>query len=120
MTLLRHEVDYWARMINVHKPTTACFERACVVHNPSDHHMRPWPLQAMHAVAQGFQVRVCVHSYAHPDPDSLAYFESVGRLPAFYKHHPHACDGCCAPPPSLTHRPKRHHHLRAKQPVRIP
>ena len=63
----------------------------CVLHRPSEHHMRDWPLILR---ASTLLERMCPHGIGHPDPDSIAYFEwrdpesSMGI---------HGCDGCCAP-----------------------
>jgi hypothetical protein len=75
---------------NVH-PATACEGRHCVLHNPSDHHMREWPTlfrADLHAME-----RTCSHGFGHPDPDDLAWHRSQGRK----GREAHACDGCCQP-----------------------
>ncbi len=59
----------------------------CVIHSPSEHHMREWPsvwAQSFNAV-----LRVCPHEHYHPDPDDLQ--ARTGQLQ-------HTCDGCCLPP----------------------
>jgi hypothetical protein len=72
---------------NVHHPIK-CHERSCVLHNPSEHHMRRWPLlyRQDHLVQ-----RVCPHHLGHPDPDSLAFRELIAKEAAA----DHGCDGCC-------------------------
>jgi hypothetical protein len=66
-----------------------CKGNYCVVHNPSDHHMRDWPLH-WRDDRKIFE-RICPHGIGHPDPDDMAYKKSIG--------HPdegiHGCDGCC-------------------------
>ena len=66
-----------------------CVGRACVIHNPSDHHMRDWPM-----VWRGdkqMMERTCTHGIGHPDPDDLAYRTSIGDTYA----EVHGCCGCC-------------------------
>lgn len=76
----------WDAMENVH-PREQCDGQPCVIHNPTDHHMRSWPAQWRHGKAM--VERTCEHGVGHPDPDQ--------------KHAPnvtgiHGCDGCCVPP----------------------
>lgn len=72
-------------------PREACIGRHCVLHNPSDHHMRSWPIQMR---GTGLMERFCEHGIGHPDPDSVAYFTEELGLDGFGVH---GCDGCCAP-----------------------
>lgn len=72
---------------NVH-PAQRCAGLPCVVHNPSNHHMRDWPLNWRADVA--LMERICEHGIGHPDPDDLAYRISVGLATV------HGCDLCCA------------------------
>ena len=65
--------------------------KACVVHRPSDHFMREWPLVCR---TSRLLERVCAHGVGHPDPDSLAYF--LWRDPETELGF-HGCDGCCTP-----------------------
>lgn len=74
---------------NVHR-AAACYGRACVMHNPSDHHMRGWDLNWRDD--RGLMERICPHDIGHPDPDDLAYRRSVG---APWWLDVHGCDGCC-------------------------
>ncbi len=71
-----------AVLSNVHLPEK-CAGSACVVHNPSNHHMRDWPLNWRDD--RGMMERICPHGVGHPDPDSQ---RSDGV---------HGCcnDGCC-------------------------
>jgi hypothetical protein len=67
---------------NVHA-ASVCEGEHCVIHNPSDHHMRSWPL-IWRGDRKMFE-RVCEHGIGHPDPDHP--FDKT-----------HGCDGCCFPP----------------------
>lgn len=62
---------------------------ACVIHNASDHHMNRWPRNVR---SSALVERLCSHAVGHPDPDSVAFFESVGKD----GFDIHGCDGCCA------------------------
>lgn len=68
-------------------PIRLCSGRVCVIHNPSDHHMRLWPV----LVDDPFVMvrRVCEHGVVHPDPDEAA---RPGVTAATLVH---VCDGCC-------------------------
>lgn len=77
-------------LVNVHAPAL-CAGRACVIHAPSDHHMRTWPLHWRGD--RGFMERLCPHGTGHPDPDDAAYHRSVGREVGV-----HGCDRCCRKP----------------------
>ena len=59
-----------------------CLDRHCVIHNPSEHHMRDWPLHWCND--RGIFERICPHGFGHPDPDQRLRVPSV-----------HDCDGCC-------------------------
>lgn len=104
-------------------PESVCAGREipCVVHSPSDHHMRNWPLN-WRSDTQVME-RTCPHGSGHPDPDHMAYVLSLtpehdciedfleyylpkGRyswdypqLKCPYPHLEwqgiHGCDGCC-------------------------
>jgi hypothetical protein len=63
-----------------------------VVHNPSDHHLRDWP---MHLRETTLVERMCQHGVGHPDPDSAAYMDRLyGHRAGTWSTH--GCDGCCA------------------------
>lgn len=73
---------------SVHKDLD-CMGVNCVIHRPSNHHMRSWP-----AVWRGelrIIERTCPHGVGHPDPDG--------------PKHSHGCDlneegrSCCEPEP---------------------
>lgn len=72
-------------------PPTQCAGRACIVHNPSDHHMREWDIN--YRGDKGISERTCPHGIGHTDPDDVAWLESTDR--AYLTIH--GCDGCCAP-----------------------
>lgn len=57
-----------------------CAGQSCSIHNPSDHHMRNWPLHWRDD--RGICERTCPHGIGHPDPDGIG--DGV-----------HGCDGCC-------------------------
>jgi hypothetical protein len=76
---------------NVH-PERACSGWACVIHNPSRHHMASWPLNWRDA--RGIMERICPHGVGHPDPDDAAFHVRSGRDSA----EVHSCDGCCQTP----------------------
>ena len=73
----------------VHDPAS-CAGRGCSVHHPSDHPMAPWP--GVWRNGKGIFERVCPHGVGHPDPDDLAYMESIGNEAVGV----HGCDGCCS------------------------
>lgn len=76
-------------LVNVH-PATKCVGRSCVIHNPTDHHMRSWAL--WWRGDQGIFERLCPdHGVGHPDPDQFDYWrESNQEWQAV-----HGCCGCC-------------------------
>lgn len=76
---------------NVH-PESQCAPRPCVLHRPSDHHMRSWP--TLFRGDLGLMERTCPHGIGHPDPDDIAYHKGEGRDWVSV----HSCDGCCRRP----------------------
>lgn len=83
---------------NVHSKDF-CVGIHCVIHNPSNHHMRNWPL---HWRADGSKFeRECVHGVCHPDPDDVTAKILITGDDGWGVH------GCCSPhccvPPSETH-----------------
>lgn len=68
-----------------------CTGRTCIIHNPSDHHMRDWKVIFKHIPAGLHMERLCPHGVGHPDPDSVSYFTSIGEDHVSV----HGCDGCC-------------------------
>lgn len=78
-------------LVNVHAPSK-CAGEACVMHNPSDHHMRDWPTNWRGD--RGLMERLCPHGIGHPDPDALAFQVRIGND----WQGVHGCDGCCRAP----------------------
>lgn len=77
---------------NVH-PEERCKDRPCVIHNPTDHHMRDWRLHWRDD--RGIFERLCPnHGTGHPDPDQFDYWKSVGEE----WQGIHGCCGCCREP----------------------
>lgn len=77
----------------------------CMLHNPSLHHMRDWPM-GLDPTKYFFGYRVCPHDYDHPDPDSFSYFvrtagDKYGDM-LVREILEHECDGCCTPPGFLS------------------
>lgn len=66
-----------------------CMGRACVIHDPSPHHMRDLPLHWRNDRA--IFERICDHGVGHPDPDQYTYWEESGQT----WQGVHGCDGCC-------------------------
>lgn len=77
-------------LTNIHDPAQ-CVGEACVIHNPSDHHMKDWPLHWR--ADRRLMERTCEHGQGHPDPDDLAYHVRNGND----WQGNHGCDGCCHP-----------------------
>lgn len=69
---------------------SVCAPHPCVIHNPSDHHMRDWPT-VFRMDRYALVERICPHGVGHPDIDSLDYFVSAGMS----WQAVHACCGCC-------------------------
>lgn len=83
-------------LTNVHEADD-CRLPNCPIHNPSDHHMREWPLHwrgdGPFDMTRIFE-RICPHGVGHPDPDSVRYaLEFMEDTTAGV----HGCDGCCRP-----------------------
>ena len=84
------EVAFWLKFGNtIHKPDDCATDPVCVVHNPTDHHMRDWRLNWRGD--RGIVERICPHGIGHPDPDQFEYWRSLGRE----YEAVHGCDGCC-------------------------
>lgn len=73
------------RLVNVH---TTC-DGPCVIHRPSEHHLRAWPLHWRGD--RGIFERICEHGIGHPDPDQFAYWRRTGQ----HSQDVHGCCGCC-------------------------
>jgi hypothetical protein len=82
-----------------------CSGRPCPIHNPSDHHMRDWPLEHIgkRLGQQGSRTlllseRLCGHGVGHPDPDSLTYVISHSTTPpSWWRDHVCCPYRCCDP-----------------------
>jgi hypothetical protein len=61
----------------------------CVIHNPSKHSMRDWPLILR---SSGLLERQCPHGVGHPDPDSAAYMDWRDKTNAWSWHGCHLND----------------------------
>ncbi len=94
-------VAHWPKDLaledGTHSPDK-CKGHHCPFHNPSNHHMVDWPvtlrldnLVTIRLDNFALVERVCPHGVGHPDPDSLAWLESVGAE----GFGVHGCDGCC-------------------------
>lgn len=71
----------------------SCSGDHCVIHRPSNHHMRSWV--AYWRADIGTVERICPHGLGHPDPDSASHLR---RLRGVGVHSGvHGCDGCCRP-----------------------
>lgn len=64
--------------------------RPCVIHRPSRHLMRSWPVRLGSST---LVERQCEHNYWHPDPDAALHFQEIGQLGVLV----HNCDLCCVP-----------------------
>jgi hypothetical protein len=76
-----------------------CVLKYCVIHNPSDHHMKEWDINIRLDRYGALAERLCPHGIGHPDPDSLAYISTLvpeeAREDTLYYEGIHGCDGCC-------------------------
>lgn len=61
-----------------------CRGDKCVIHNPSNHHMKDWPLRWRED--RGIFERICKCGVGHPDPDCRSAKGQFGI---------HGCCGCC-------------------------
>lgn len=69
----------------------------CVIHNPSAHPLRNWPMTLRET---NLIERMCPHHVGHPDPDSARAmdFMRYGRINDEFGFTVHGCDGCCQKP----------------------
>jgi len=74
-------------------PQKQCAGGTCCLHNPSDHHMKEWPLNWRDD--RGLMERICEHGVGHPDPDGLAHIVAVHGQKAADVEAVHGCDLCC-------------------------
>lgn len=80
--------------LRTHPPEVCFNDEACVIHNPSAHHMREWPLT--YRGDSGDMERTCPHGVGHPDPDHLAWAKAV--FPGYVGVHGCCHEQCCIPP----------------------
>lgn len=77
--------------MHVHTADT-CVGEHCLIHNPSEHHMRDWHLHWRGD--RGIFERICSHGIGHPDPDQADFWQKTGQR----WQGVHGCDGCCQTP----------------------
>ena len=70
-----------------HHPKGQCNGTICVLHNPTEHSMRDFPLHWR--IDRGIMERICPHGVGHPDPDDYNVY--TGKDDGI-----HGCDECCA------------------------
>jgi hypothetical protein len=76
------------KLINVHDKSK-CTGTVCVIHNPTNHHMRSW--KQIWRNDRGIFERICSHGVGHPDPDQFPRWEETNRM----YEAVHGCDRCC-------------------------
>lgn len=79
----------WLIELKVHS-VESCSGQFCVIHNPSMHHMRFWPI-AFDPGHSFLALRSCQHQMLHPDPDSLAYVEKASKEKLDHECCPETC-----------------------------
>jgi len=78
----------------VHKANEDCFKYGCVIHSPSNHAMKDFPINWRED--RNLMERICPHGIGHPDPDDLNFkYRKYGKIEMKYEAI-HGCDGCCA------------------------
>lgn len=83
------ESELFSLLTGVHS-SDSCVSRPCVIHNPTDHHMRSWTLHWRND--RGIFERLCPkHSCGHPDPDQFDYWAEVDQS----WQAVHGCCSCC-------------------------
>lgn len=82
-------------LLTVHSPEQCAGQPSCVIHNPSDHHMKTWPLDWRGD--RYLMERVCEHGVGHPDPDHIEHIRRTKGDKAAKNQRVHGCDGCCNP-----------------------
>lgn len=91
-------LDHAGNAVRTHS-RDVCLDRPCVIHEPSGHKMRTWPMN-FRFDKMALVERLCTHGVGHPDPDSVHYFEMMYErtgLVRYYGMGVHGCDGCCMP-----------------------
>lgn len=70
-----------------------CANEYCTIHNPSDHHMKSWPMNWR--TDRYMMERVCEHGVGHPDPDHIMFIRKTKGDDFANVESIHGCDGCC-------------------------
>lgn len=84
-------IDDSNRVWWVHK-RVVCTDSFCAIHNPSVHPLdKARMIVRSDAFKYGLIERICEHGIGHSDPDSVAFYDSVGEKGMGV----HGCDGCC-------------------------
>jgi len=78
---------------NVHPQIEECSQNGCVIHAPSEHHLRHMPTSFRYD--RQMMERICEHGIGHPDPDYLSFIERTQGIEAAKTESIHGCDGCC-------------------------
>lgn len=73
-----------------------CSGSHCAIHNPSDHPLKDAPIilrgaNPFSSKPHGFAERICSCGIGHSDPDSVAFYDSVG----IHGTDVHGCCGHC-------------------------
>lgn len=84
-------------VMRVHAASVCKDDPSCVIHKPSDHHMRGWLLNWRGDRFRGMMERICPHGIGHPDPDDLAFKRRTWGDAFADTEGVHGCDGCCTP-----------------------
>lgn len=80
------------KLFNIHS-AEMCEGRHCVIHNPSEHHMRDFKTHWRED--RQMMERICPHGVGHPDPDDHEYRASQASDEDKPYISIHGCDGCC-------------------------
>ncbi len=74
-----------------------CGGEFCVIHNPSNHHMKDWSTHWRGD--RSMMERICKCGVGHPDPDDIAFKKSIAESNGNkdYDTGVHGCCGCCKP-----------------------
>ena len=79
-------------LVNIHPQSDDCLKYGCVVHNPSDHVMKDWPLY-WRGDRYLFE-RICKHGTGHPCPDHISFLRRVAGDKYAETESIHGCCGC--------------------------
>ena len=70
-----------------------CSGEYCVIHKPSNHSMRDFPLRWRGM--RGFFERLSENGTGHPDPDSMLHIYETRGLEVMQSEMKHGCQGGC-------------------------